>query len=236
MANRQGRDIVVVGGSAGSLRPLLKIAAALPATHGNLRPIVLPYTHAMFGVDGPEVELAVRAFQIAVSLLLVIVALLETYQQADGSVVIPEALRPYLGGAELIERFAVPLPPLAEQRRIAGILDAADALPLTLFAAASFGIEAEPAGAVAALACCRGPRKASLTRRAKAREHRTLQGHRVGRRQHAIALSPPADGERMRVLEQQQVVELPERNDLRLELLLQVERICVANASEPANF
>ncbi len=32
-----------------------------------------------------------------------IVALLETHQQADGSVVIPEVLRPYLGGAEIIE-------------------------------------------------------------------------------------------------------------------------------------
>jgi seryl-tRNA synthetase len=34
----------------------------------------------------------------------VIIAILENYQQADGSVVIPEALRPYLGGAELITR------------------------------------------------------------------------------------------------------------------------------------
>jgi seryl-tRNA synthetase len=32
-----------------------------------------------------------------------IVALLETHQQADGSVRVPEALRPYLGGLELIE-------------------------------------------------------------------------------------------------------------------------------------
>ncbi|MCS5735880.1 serine--tRNA ligase [Herbiconiux daphne] len=32
-----------------------------------------------------------------------IVALLETHQQADGSVVVPEVLRPYLGGLELIE-------------------------------------------------------------------------------------------------------------------------------------
>jgi len=32
-----------------------------------------------------------------------IVALLETHQQADGTVVIPEVLRPYLGGLELIE-------------------------------------------------------------------------------------------------------------------------------------
>ena len=30
-------------------------------------------------------------------------AILENYQQADGSVVIPEALRPYMGGIEKIE-------------------------------------------------------------------------------------------------------------------------------------
>ena len=32
-----------------------------------------------------------------------LIAILENYQQADGSVVIPEALRPYLGGLHLIE-------------------------------------------------------------------------------------------------------------------------------------
>jgi seryl-tRNA synthetase len=31
-----------------------------------------------------------------------LVAVLENYQQADGSVVIPEALRPYMGGLEKI--------------------------------------------------------------------------------------------------------------------------------------
>jgi seryl-tRNA synthetase len=31
------------------------------------------------------------------------VAVLENYQQADGSVVVPEVLRPYLGGLEVIE-------------------------------------------------------------------------------------------------------------------------------------
>jgi len=31
-------------------------------------------------------------------------AILENYQQADGSVVIPEALRPYMGGLERIVR------------------------------------------------------------------------------------------------------------------------------------
>jgi seryl-tRNA synthetase len=31
-----------------------------------------------------------------------LVAVLENYQQADGSVVVPEVLRPYMGGAELL--------------------------------------------------------------------------------------------------------------------------------------
>jgi seryl-tRNA synthetase len=33
-----------------------------------------------------------------------LIAILENYQQADGSVVVPEALRPYMGGIEIIER------------------------------------------------------------------------------------------------------------------------------------
>ncbi|NLA84361.1 MAG: serine--tRNA ligase, partial [Clostridiales bacterium] len=33
-----------------------------------------------------------------------VAAILENYQQADGSVVIPEKLRPYMGGAEVISR------------------------------------------------------------------------------------------------------------------------------------
>ncbi|HHH41038.1 MAG TPA: serine--tRNA ligase, partial [Chloroflexi bacterium] len=31
-----------------------------------------------------------------------LIAILETYQQADGSVVVPEVLRPYMGGVEVI--------------------------------------------------------------------------------------------------------------------------------------
>jgi len=34
----------------------------------------------------------------------VIIAILENYQQADGSVVIPSVLRPYLGGETLIRK------------------------------------------------------------------------------------------------------------------------------------
>jgi seryl-tRNA synthetase len=33
-----------------------------------------------------------------------VVAILENYQQADGTVVVPEALRPYMGGLERIVR------------------------------------------------------------------------------------------------------------------------------------
>jgi seryl-tRNA synthetase len=33
-----------------------------------------------------------------------VVAILENYQQEDGSVVIPDVLRPYMGGVERIER------------------------------------------------------------------------------------------------------------------------------------
>lgn len=35
-----------------------------------------------------------------------IVALLENHQQADGSVWVPEVLRPYLGGRETLEQIA----------------------------------------------------------------------------------------------------------------------------------
>jgi seryl-tRNA synthetase len=34
----------------------------------------------------------------------VIIAILENYQQADGSVVVPEAIRPYMGGVEVIAK------------------------------------------------------------------------------------------------------------------------------------
>ena len=32
-----------------------------------------------------------------------LVAVLENYQQKDGSVIVPDALRPYMGGLEVIE-------------------------------------------------------------------------------------------------------------------------------------
>jgi seryl-tRNA synthetase len=32
-----------------------------------------------------------------------LVAVMENYQQADGSIVVPEALRPYMGGVERLD-------------------------------------------------------------------------------------------------------------------------------------
>nr|MBA2302071.1 ABC transporter permease [Acidobacteriota bacterium] len=49
-------------------------AAAFPQTHSNTRPQVLSYTHAFVGVEGPEIELAMRSIQIGVGLLLLIAA------------------------------------------------------------------------------------------------------------------------------------------------------------------
>jgi predicted permease len=51
-----------------------RFAKSHPRTHGHLRPHVMPYTQAFFGVDSPQVQMQMRAFQLLVGLLLVIVA------------------------------------------------------------------------------------------------------------------------------------------------------------------
>ena len=53
------------------------------------------------GADGKTAPVATLNGTIATTRWLV--AILETHQQADGSVVVPEALRPYLGGLEKME-------------------------------------------------------------------------------------------------------------------------------------
>jgi putative ABC transport system permease protein len=50
-----------------------RLAAASPGTHQHLRPRVLPYTYAFNDMDDPENALALRAIQVAIVLLLVIV-------------------------------------------------------------------------------------------------------------------------------------------------------------------
>ncbi|HEY7055515.1 MAG TPA: ABC transporter permease [Vicinamibacterales bacterium] len=51
-----------------------RMAVALPKTHANIRPQALPYTRAFIGIEGPEMELTMRSFQLGVGLLLLIVA------------------------------------------------------------------------------------------------------------------------------------------------------------------
>jgi len=51
-----------------------RMATASPQTHGKRRPRVVPYTHAFIGINGPEMELAIRSFQFGVGLMLLIVA------------------------------------------------------------------------------------------------------------------------------------------------------------------
>lgn len=54
------------------------------------------------GRKGTELVHTLNGSGLAVGRCLA--AILENYQQADGSVVVPEALRPYMGGLELIQR------------------------------------------------------------------------------------------------------------------------------------
>jgi predicted permease len=51
-----------------------RVAATYPETHEQLRPQIMPYTWGYIGFEGPEMALAFRAIQIAIGLLLVIVA------------------------------------------------------------------------------------------------------------------------------------------------------------------
>ncbi len=50
-----------------------RLAAASPATHEHLRPLVIAYAHAFSEVDDPEDALAMYAIEIAILLLLVLI-------------------------------------------------------------------------------------------------------------------------------------------------------------------
>jgi predicted permease len=51
-----------------------QMAAAYPTTHGQLRPVILPYALPFFDIDSPGMELALHALKVTISLLLVVVA------------------------------------------------------------------------------------------------------------------------------------------------------------------
>ena len=52
-----------------------RLAAASPATHEHLRPLVMAYAHAFSDIDDPEDALAVYAIEIAIVLLLVLICI-----------------------------------------------------------------------------------------------------------------------------------------------------------------
>ena len=54
------------------------------------------------GVKSPRFVHTLNGSGVAVGRALV--AVLENYQEADGSIRVPDALRPYMGGMELIVR------------------------------------------------------------------------------------------------------------------------------------
>ena len=51
-----------------------RAAAALPQTHAQLRPRILPYSHAYFDLQDPAMAMRIRLVQALISLLLVVVA------------------------------------------------------------------------------------------------------------------------------------------------------------------
>jgi seryl-tRNA synthetase len=62
----------------------------------------IKYRHKDTKTQGHKVEYVHTLNGSGIALARTVVALLENYQQKDGSVLIPEALRPYLDGKEKI--------------------------------------------------------------------------------------------------------------------------------------
>ncbi|HEU0077767.1 MAG TPA: ABC transporter permease, partial [Longimicrobiaceae bacterium] len=103
----------------------LRRAAADPETHGHLRPLVVPYTHAFIGIDSPARAWLLRAAQFALGLLLVVVSV---------NVAILVYARTAMRTGEIVVRTALG----ASRRRVVAQLFA-EALVLSL-AAATIGL------------------------------------------------------------------------------------------------
>ena len=61
------------------------------------------FTQTVTALDGKQKVSPLATLNGTLATTRWIVALLETHQQADGSVRVPEVLRPYLGGLEVLE-------------------------------------------------------------------------------------------------------------------------------------
>ena len=76
---------------------------------GGVRVLVVATEQVGVRMAGPAIrsrnladQLAHRGAVVTLALPRVLIAVLETYQQNAGSVRVPEALRPYLGGLEVL--------------------------------------------------------------------------------------------------------------------------------------
>ena len=90
-----------------------EISSASNCTDYQSRRLNIRYRPEVAGPDGkkasPVFVHTLNATACAVPRM--IVAILETHQQADGTVVVPEPLRPFLGGMDVIR----PPPPLGKR-------------------------------------------------------------------------------------------------------------------------
>ena len=105
---------VIVGGAFGKISTSLVNDVIMPAVSmlmGGVDftawKVVLKEAVTEVGADGAVVETAAEVAikygnLIAVIVDFLIIAFLENHLQADGSVTIPEVLRPYMGGKEIL--------------------------------------------------------------------------------------------------------------------------------------
>jgi seryl-tRNA synthetase len=56
------------------------------------------------GADGKSKGFVATLNGSGVAVGRALIAVMETYQQADGSIVVPDALQPYMGGMTVIEK------------------------------------------------------------------------------------------------------------------------------------
>ena len=80
------------------------MSASYTSSIDSISAIALSGTPADVGLPSANAGQSITLNGSGLAVGRTMVAILENYQNADGSVTIPEALRPYMGGAEKITR------------------------------------------------------------------------------------------------------------------------------------
>ena len=86
-----------------ALAMLASVAAAVATTWGVARNNPSAPVQAPVQASDQNPDRAEDTVKIVVAVSRALIAVLENGQQGDGSVVVPEVLRPWIGGAERIE-------------------------------------------------------------------------------------------------------------------------------------